>query len=289
MQRGGRPAHHLHASADDVLHRAAVGFRAHRINTDVRAQPVGRLFQEQHRVSDGLEVVGLAGGIVSHEVQAVIQLINHDDPPCPEEPGASGRHDAHRAGPEHHHRVAGLNAAHLGGLIAGRHDVGQHHRIVRVHAFRNDRRPDIGIGNADIFRLSSVVAARRMRIAENAADRRGLGVGFMAVPIQFLLAEDALAAGDIERHQDVIADLQFLHLRADLLHHAGDLVAERHPHPGIRHGPIVQMQIGPADTGARDPDDGILRMQDLRHGFMIDADPLRPAEIHCKHKNWLLL
>jgi hypothetical protein len=63
-----------------------------------------------------------------------------------------------------------------------------------------------------------------VRIAEDAADRGGLGVGFVAIPIEFLLAEDALPAGDVERHQDMVADLEFLHVAADLLHHAGELV-----------------------------------------------------------------
>src|SRR5215217_8646395 len=43
------------------------------------------------------------------------------------------------------------------------------------------------------------------------------------------------------------------------------------------------MQIGPADARARDPDDGVLRMQDLRHWFVVDANPMRSPVIHGKH------
>src|ERR687895_616687 len=43
------------------------------------------------------------------------------------------------------------------------------------------------------------------------------------------------------------------------------------------------MKVGPADTRSRDTDYGVLRMQDLRHGFMVDADPQRPPIIHGKH------
>ena len=78
-----------------------------------------------------------------------------------------------------------------------------------------------------------------MRIAEDATYRGGLGIGFVAIPIQSLPAEDTRSAGDIERHQNVVADLQFLHRPAELLHHAGELMAKRHSNPGIRHGPIV--------------------------------------------------
>jgi hypothetical protein len=43
----------------------------------------------------------------------------------------------------------------------------------------------------------------------------------------------------VERHQNVVADLQLLHVLTELLHHAGELVAERHPHSGIRNGAVV--------------------------------------------------
>ncbi len=78
-----------------------------------------------------------------------------------------------------------------------------------------------------------------MRIAEDATYRGGLGIGFMAIPIQSLLAEDTRSAGDIERHQNVVTDFEFLYLLAELLDNAGELVAKRHSHSGIRHGPIV--------------------------------------------------
>jgi hypothetical protein len=45
-------------------------------------------------------------------------------------------------------------------------------------------------------------------------NRGGLGVGFVAIAVQYLLAEDALSAGDIERYQDVVADFQLLHVLA---------------------------------------------------------------------------
>ena len=49
----------------------------------------------------------------------------------------------------------------------------------------------------------------------------------------------ACAAGYIERHQDVVADFEIFHVFAELLHHAGEPVAERHPHSGIRDEPVV--------------------------------------------------
>src|SRR5919112_4597040 len=55
------------------------------------------------------------------------------------------------------------------------------------------------------------------------------------------LRRSASSAGDVERHTDVVAYLQLLHVLTELLHHAGKLVAERHPHSGIRNGAVVQV------------------------------------------------
>ena len=69
-----------------------------------------------------------------------------------------------------------------------------HDGVVRIHTRRDDRRPDVGVRDADIFRLPPVVTARCVRIAEDAADRRGLRVGLVAVPIQSLPAKEAFPA-----------------------------------------------------------------------------------------------
>ena len=43
------------------------------------------------------------------------------------------------------------------------------------------------------------------------------------------------------------------------------------------------MQVRSTDTRSRDPDDSVSRVQDLWHGFMVDADPQRPPVIHGEH------
>jgi hypothetical protein len=89
---------------------------------------------------------------------------------------------------------------------------------------------------------------------------------------------------EVERHQDVVAGLQLLQATAEVLHDAGELVAEGRPHAGIRHGTLVKVQILPADARPRDPDDGVLGLEDLGHRLVIDADPLWPPEIHGEHQ-----
>jgi hypothetical protein len=45
------------------------------------------------------------------------------------------------------------------------------------------------------------------------------------------------------------------------------------------------VQVGSADTRPRHPDYGVLRVQDLGHGFVVYADPLGAPVIHGKHKD----
>jgi hypothetical protein len=96
------------------------------------------------------------------------------------------------------------------------------------------------VRDADVFGLPAVVAARGVRVAEDAADGRSLRVRLVAVAVELVPAEDALAAGDVEGHEDVVADLQLLHGRASLLDDARDLVAEGHPRPRVGHRAVEE-------------------------------------------------
>ena len=68
----------------------------------------------------------------------------------------------------------------------------------------------------------------------------------------------ARAAVDVERHHHPVTALEVLHRRTDLLHHADELVPERHADPGVGHHPVVEVQVRSADRGHRHPDDGVV-------------------------------
>ncbi len=74
----------------------------------------------------------------------------------------------------------------------------------------------------------------------------------------------------------MVTHLQLLYLVTDLFDHPGKLVAKRHAGTGVRHGAVVQVKTGAANARSRDPHDGVLRVQDTRHGFLVDADPQGP-------------
>jgi hypothetical protein len=165
--------------------------------------------------------------------------------------------------------------------------VGQQHRVIQVHPLRDHRRAHVGVRHADVLRLPAVIAAGGVRVAEDAADGGRRRVGFVAVAEQPLLAEVALPAGDVERHQHLVADLEVVHLLADLLDHARELVPESHAHPRVGHQPVVEMEVGAADARAGNPHDRIARMLDTRHRLVFQPDAERAAEIHRLH--WMLL
>jgi hypothetical protein len=67
----------------------------------------------------------------------------------------------------------------------------------------------------------------------------------MAVAEQFLLAEMALPAGDVEGDEHVIALLQILDAGADLLDDAAEFVAEGHADARVGHHAVIEVRSDP--------------------------------------------
>ena len=88
------------------------------------------------------------------------------------------------------------------------------------------------------------------RVAPQLLGHPRVGVGVLAQRVQLLLAEAAVAAGDGERHDDAVADLQVLDRRPDLDDLAHELVAEDVALLHRRDEAVVEVQIGAADRGA---------------------------------------
>src|SRR5690606_20692904 len=275
VQGDGRAGlHHKHLAGGPV-ERAAGRIPAHSADAHVRAQPLGHLLQVRGHVVDLAEVDRLGMRELLRELQPVLLAVDHDHPPGAEEPRTLGREQADRAGTEHDHRVAFADAAHLRGLVAGGEGVGEQDRILDVDVIRDHGRADIGKGHAHVFGLAAVIAAGGVGVAVEATHRTGLRIDVVAVAVQLLLAEVAAAAEDVERHQHPVADLQVLHRRADLLHHAAELVADDRADPGIGYQAVVDVDVRPAYAGAGDAHDGVVRMLDLRFGDVRDAHGAR--------------
>jgi hypothetical protein len=74
--------------------------RADGVDADVCAHPVGRLLHEEDDVVEFVEVVDLGRAVVSYELEAVLDAIDHDHAARAEEPCATRGHDADRAAPK---------------------------------------------------------------------------------------------------------------------------------------------------------------------------------------------
>jgi hypothetical protein len=171
-----------------------------------------------------------------------------------EQPRGSDRGQADRAGAHDGHHVARTDAAgQHADLVAGGQDVGQHeHRLVR-HAVGDPVGGSVGVGDADVLGLSSVDV-----VAENPAAL------VQALPVASFAAVLAGAARADAGDEDAVARRQPVHAVADFVDGAHGLVAEDPPGAHLRHVAGQDVQIGAADGGRIDPDDGVALVEDLR-------------------------
>src|SRR3954447_21810983 len=78
-------------------------------------------------------------------------------------------------------------------------------------------------------------------------------------------------------------NLQVLHRRSDLVDDADELVAESVSDSGVRHQPVVQVEIGSTDRGQLHLHDGVVRVLDGRHVLLLDPNPVRAPIDHGTH------
>jgi hypothetical protein len=102
----------------------------------------------------------------------------------------------------------------------------------------------------------------------------GIRVGVLAERVELLLAGITGAAGDRKWDDHPISYLQLPDPGPSLHHFSHELVAENVALLHGRHVAVVEMQIGPANRGGRDPDDYILGVEYAGFGHVHYFDPL---------------
>ena len=157
-----------------------------------------------------------------------------------------------------------------------------------MHPVGDLHRADVGEGDANVLGLAAVVAAEEVRVPEEGAravaDRGllepGVGVAVVAGAGDVLLAEPAPAAGDAEGDDDAVADLEVVDVGAELDDLAHELVPEDVVLLHRRDVAVVQVQVAPADGGARHAQDRVAAVEDLGIGHVFDAHILlaHPAD-----------
>jgi hypothetical protein len=176
--------------------------------------------------------------------------------------------------------LSAFEVAEIRRHVAGRKDVGQEQDLLVAQSVRDLHRPYIGKRNAQIFGLAAVIAAAEVRIAEQSGRRIApqlgglgmVGIAAFATGVKTVLAKEAFAAGNRERDDDAVADLQFLVLGADRDDFAHILVAKHISRLHFGDAAAVDMKVGPADRAGGDFDDRISRMLNFRIGDRFAPD-----------------
>ena len=190
------------------------------------------------------------------------------------ERGDPGRHLADRTESEHDQRPAVGHGGVLDRLPGGRQHVGQVDEAVVRRAVRDLDVGGVGQRHPQVLRLAARHRAVQLGVAEQGRTAALLAhLGRLALGVEGLVAHEAVAARDLERHHHPVADRQPRHLGADLLHDSHRLVPENVT--GVHEGAegLVQVQIRSADVGGGDPHDGVARLLDPRVGHVLDATP----------------
>src|SRR5699024_5692966 len=148
--------------------------------------------------------------------------------------------------------VDGGTDAHPGAhatVEPGGEDVGEHrqvqHLLQRLVLVRELQRVEVRVRHQHVLGLSADPAAH-VHVPVGAAVT--VRVDVQADSGLALLAVLAAPTGDVERHGDDVTDLERLHVRSELDHLAGDLVAEDEVH-WCGGAATDHVLVGPADVG----------------------------------------
>jgi hypothetical protein len=170
-------------------------------------------------------------------------------------------------------------------LPGGGQDVGEEQVAIVGRSLGHLDRPVVGLGNAQELGLAAGDLAVQLGVAEQRGAHPLVAyLGRFALRLQALLAHEAVAAGDVERHDHAIADAQMLgRLEPHFLDDAHGLVAEDVALFEEGSEDLVEMQVRAAQAARRDADDRVSGLFDRRIGDRVNADvaPSMPRE--CLH------
>ena len=234
-----------------------------------------------------------AGG--ARQFQSLRNRVDGDNALGPKQERAPDRHLSDRSAAPDGDRVTLLDVAEIRRHVAGRENVGEEQHLFVAQACRHLDRPDIGVGHAKILRLAAREAAEKVRVAKQASWRMTphrlglflafLRIGALAAGEGAALAEEALAAGDDERHHDAIADFQVGDAGSDFDNLAHVLVAEHIAAVHVGNDAIVEVEIGAANGAGGDLDDRVRRRFDRGVGHALATNVMFAVPGECAHRN----
>ena len=242
--------------------------------------PASHVFDLLDRVR--FVVVDGDGAYLFGLVQPLLDMVDRVDFRGPSDHAAIRGHQSHRTGSVDGDAFSRLHARELGTVVASREDVGEE-RIVGLVLLsrREDQAVKVSEWDPEILGLSAGVRAHRNITVGPAGEPRVDGDTEAGESTETVLAE---AAGDVEGHDDPVADLPVLYRRSDLLDDAHVLVAEHDPGLGGRAA-FVHVEVGAADAARRYLDDHVVRVLDLRVRDALDCYLEGALIDDCSHRH----
>src|SRR5262245_29775870 len=116
----------------------------------------------------------------------------------------------------------------------------------------------------------------------------GIGVAVVAQRMKIVRAEKAPAAGDGKGDDNAVAGPEVLDGGADLDDLPHELVAEDVSMLHSRDEAVVQVQVGAANGGRRDANDGVARVDDVGFRDVVYLDPPLALPANCLHDTLLV-
>jgi uncharacterized protein (TIGR03086 family) len=261
--------------------------RLHADGVDHRVRPpaVGQLAHERPDAAQllGLVQVDRAGAVgldacpsLGHRVDA-----EHPQPLVDTHPRG---HVADRAGAEHQQRAALGDVGVPQRLPRGRQHVGEEQEPVVRGAVRHLDRREVRERHPEVLRLTAGDVPVELAVAEEAGAGAVLVVlRGLALAVELAVAHPAGAAGDVERDDDAVTDLQLRDGAADLLDDPHRLVADDVTGLHERRQRLVEMQVRAAQPGRGDLDDRVGRLLDPGVGHLGHLHVVRALPGDCLH------
>src|SRR5208283_5136536 len=277
IRREERRVFELFRDGVDAARQARL--RAHGVDTGVGAATLRQLLNRRIDAAFPPEIERDRAGLARH-LESFGNGVDCNDALGAEQERAADRHLSHGPAAPGGDGIALLNVAEFGGHVAGREDVREEDHLVVGKTLGDLDWTHIGIRHAQVLGLAATVTAENMCVAEQPGGRMSPEL-FCGLPVRIgalaggkitSLAEEALAAGDGEWHDNAIADLELLVFLPNLDDLANGLMAKHVAALHLRHDAVVDVQVGAADRAGRDLDDRVAAVLDFGVGNAFAAD-----------------
>lgn len=187
--------------------------------------------------------------------------------------------------------IARIDGGILDGVVRGRKNVGKVEGLLIRNVVGDLEHVDIGQWHTDVLSLATSETARQVGVAKDASSAAAVhglglrvGVGDLALAGELVLAEEAVAAGNLEGNNVALADLGLLDLWTDLLDNTAELVAEDVALVHLHDGTVEEVKVRAADGGAGDLEDDIGGLDNLGLGNLDNLDLLGALPDEGLHK-----